>query len=281
MNILVFGKTGQLGVELQRRADVFAVARDRADLAHPGACKDLIAEMKPDAVINAAAFTGVDKAEDDPLALVINGDAPSAMAEAAASLNIPFVHISTDYAFSGTGTVPWRPLDATDPVNIYGKTKLAGEIGVRAAGGIHAILRTSWIFSAHGGNFVKTVLGLAKSGDRLRVVSDQVGGPTPAAALADACLTIAAALARHPEKSGTYHFSGAPDVSWADFARVVFSMADKNVFIEDIPASHYPTRSVRPANSRLDCSSMTAEFGLSRPDWRIGLSDVLRDLKAI
>ncbi len=281
MSILVFGKTGQVGMELQRRADVRAVGRDVADLTLPDACAALIAEMKPDAVINAAGFTAVDNAEDDPAAHLINSAAPAAMARTAALLNIPFVHISTDYVFDGTGAAPWDPQDATYPVNAYGKSKLAGEIGVRSAGGVHAILRTSWIFSAHGVNFVNTILRLAETRDRLSVVHDQFGGPTPAAAIADACLAIAAALIRQPEKSGTYHFSGTPDVSWADFARTVFSMAGKNVFVQDIPASDYPARSSRPANSRLDCSSLEAEFSLKRPDWRAGLSNVLSELKAI
>ncbi len=281
MSILVFGKTGQVGSALQRMADVTAVGRDRADLAQPESCSALIAEMKPDAVINAAAFTSVDNAEDDPSAMVINGAAPAAMARTAALLNIPFVHISTDYVFDGTGVAAWKPQDATHPVNPYGKSKLAGEIGVRSAGGVHAILRTSWIFSAHGANFVKTILQLAKTRDRLRVVNDQFGGPTAAEAIAESCLAIAGVLAQHPEKSGTYHFSGTPDVSWADFARTVYSMAGQNMVVEDIPASDYPTPSARPANSRLDCSSLTAEFGLSRPDWRIGLSNVLNKLKAV
>ncbi len=281
MKILVFGKTGQVGSALQRMAGVTAVGRDRADLAQPESCSALIAEMKPDAVINAAAFTSVDKAEDDPSAMVINGAAPAAMARTAALLNIPFVHISTDYVFDGTGAAAWKPQDDAHPVNAYGKSKLAGEVGVRSAGGVYAILRTSWIFSAHGANFVKTILRLTQTRDRLRVVNDQFGGPTPAEAIAEACLAIAGVLARHPEKSGTYHFSGTPDVSWADFARAVYSMTGQNTFVEDIPASDYPTPSARPANSRLDCSSLTAEFGLSRPDWRIGLSNVLNKLKAI
>lgn len=281
MKILVFGKTGQVGIELQKSANVIAVGRDVADLATPGACANLITDMRPDAIINAAAYTAVDKAEDDPLAYIINGDAPTAMANAAAFLNIPFVHISTDYVFNGTGAKAWSPQDAADPVNAYGKSKLAGETGIRAAGGVHVILRTSWVFSAHGANFVKTMLRLSETREKLAVVSDQIGGPTSAAAIAGACMKIAAELFHKPEKAGTYHFSGAPDVSWADFARQVFALAGKNTRVENIPFSSYPTPAARPANSRLDCSSLDDMFGIARPNWRTGLLDVLLELKAV
>ena len=157
---------------------------------------------------------------------------------------------------------------------------LGREEAVRAAGGVHAILRTSWVFSPHGGNFVKTMLRLSESRDTLRIVSDQVGGPTPARAIARACLTIAERLAADPALAGTYHFSGAPDVSWADFAREIFAQAGRDVTVSDIPTAEYPTPAARPLNSRLDCAATQAAFGLERPDWRTGLSEALARLEA-
>ncbi len=209
MTILVFGSTGQVGIELAKLDGVRSLSRAEADLENPEACANLIGESDCTAVINAAAYTAVDKAEEDEArAQVINGDAPAAMAQAAAAKGVPFVHISTDYVFEGGGETPFAPSDPTGPLGAYGRTKLAGEDAVRAAGGAYAILRTSWVFSAHGNNFVKTMLRLAETRDALTVVGDQHGGPTPAAAIAEACHTIARQLADTPEKSGTYHFAG-------------------------------------------------------------------------
>ena len=204
MSILVFGATGQVACELQRQADVIALSRAEADLSDPQSCADAIERHQPTAVINAAAYTAVDKAEEEEaLATVINGDAPAAMARAAATLKIPFVHISTDYVFDGTGQTPWSPQDATAPLGAYGRSKLAGEIGVAQAGGQAAIMRTSWVFSAHGANFVKTMLRLGADRDRLTIVADQFGGPTPAAAIAAAALNMAAQMQDDPTKRGT------------------------------------------------------------------------------
>ncbi len=280
MRLLVFGRTGQVATELGRIApEATYLGREAADLADPAACAHAIEGAEVDAVINAAAWTGVDAAEEHrDAAFAVNGAAPAAMAEACAARALPLVHISTDYVFDGSGDRPWRPDDPTAPLGSYGASKLAGEEGVRAAGGMHAILRTSWVFSAHGGNFVKTMLRLAESRDRLTIVADQVGGPTPAAAIARACLVIAEGLRDEPARSGTYHFSGAPDVSWADFARAIFAEAGREVTVEDIPSSEYPTPAPRPLNSRLDCAATQAVFGLSRPDWRAGLREVLAEL---
>ena len=179
MSLLIFGKTGQVALELQRRAgDAVFLGRDQADLTDPAACAKAIRQRSPSAVINAAAYTAVDQAEtDEATAALVNGAAPTAMAQACAGLGIPFVHISTDYVFDGTGQTPW-PVDApTGPLGAYGRSKLVGEEGVRAAGGPHAIMRTSWVVSAHGKNFVKTMLRLGKDRDKLTVVSDQIGGP--------------------------------------------------------------------------------------------------------
>jgi dTDP-4-dehydrorhamnose reductase len=282
MNILVFGRTGQVATELARQSQaVTCLGRDAADLTDPAACAAAIETHDPRAVINAAAWTAVDRAEEhEAEASVVNGDAPAAMAQACAARGIPLVHISTDYVFAGSGTDPWVETDPVAPQNAYGRTKLAGEEGVRAAGGPHAILRTSWVVSAHGANFVKTMLRLGAERDRLTIVADQVGGPTPAADIAQACLEIAGQLIADPGKSGTYHFSGGPDVSWADFAREIFAQAGLSPEVADIPTTDFPTPAKRPLNSRLDNGALTATFGIARPDWRAGLKDILADIGA-
>ena len=278
--ILVFGKTGQVAMELQRLGDVVALGRDRADLSDPAACADDIRAHGPRAVINAAAYTAVDHAEEEEaLATIINGDAPTAMARVCVELGIPLVHISTDYVFDGTGERPWLPDDPTDPQNAYGRSKLTGEIGMRNSGAMHAILRTSWVVSAHGANFVKTMLRLSETRDALNIVADQIGGPTPARDIAAACLQMAEQLIADPPKSGTYHYSGAPDVSWADFASEIFEQAGKAITVTPIPTTDYPTPAKRPLNSRMDCDATEQIFGISCPDWRDGLNRILQDLK--
>jgi len=280
--LLVFGATGQVARELAKlRPGATCLGRDRADLADPAACAAAIRASGATAVINAAAHTAVDRAEaEEALATLVNGAAPTAMARECAALGIPFVQISTDYVFDGSGLDRWQPGDATGPLGAYGRSKLAGEAGVRAAGGSHAILRTSWVFSAHGANFVKTMLRLGASRDSLTVVADQIGGPTPARDIAAALLAMTDTLLANPVASGTYHFAGAPDVSWADFAREIFAQAGMATTVTDIPASDYPTPARRPGNSRLDCASLTETFGIPRPDWRVGLAGVLTELGA-
>lgn len=279
MKILVFGKTGQVATELQRQAEVIALGRDAADLSDPAACAAAISENDVDVVINAAAYTAVDKAEDEEaLATVINGDAPTVMAKACAAKGIPFVHISTDYVFDGSGETPWSPNDKTGPLGAYGRSKLAGEEGIRAAGGKHAILRTSWVFSAHGNNFVKTMLRLGETRDALTIVADQIGGPTAASDIAAACLSIAKQL-MGGKVGGTYHLSGTPNVSWAGFAREIFAQAGLKTSVTDIPSSNYPTPAKRPFNSRMNCASLETDFGTFRPEWRTSLANVLADLK--
>lgn len=283
MNLLVFGKSGQVATELARHLPAGTTAeflgRDRADLTDPATCAAAILHHRPDAVINAAAYTAVDKAEtDQATAMAVNGTAPAEMARACAELGIPFVHISTDYVFDGAGEHPFAPDAPIGPLGVYGRSKAMGEEGVRNSGAPHAILRTSWVFSAHGANFVKTMLRLSESRDSLTIVADQTGGPTPAAAIARACLTIAKTLITQPGKSGTYHFSGAPDTTWADFARAIFAKAGRRVNVVDIPTTEFPTPARRPANSRMDCSSTLATFGLARPDWKMALDDVLDEL---
>jgi dTDP-4-dehydrorhamnose reductase len=279
MHFLVFGKTGQVARALAAYDGVTCLSRDDADLSDPEACAAVIAASQADAVINAAAYTAVDRAEEERAsAMAINGSAPAAMAAACAARSIPMVQISTDYVFDGSGSRAWQPEDATAPLGVYGASKRAGEEGVRAAGGPHAILRTSWVFSAHGTNFLKTMLRLASTRDHLTVVSDQIGGPTPADAIADACVTIARTLCTEPEKSGTYHFSGAPNTSWAGFAREIFAVAQADVTVENILTSDWPTPAARPLNSRLDCASLFSQFGIKRPDWKAATKNIVEAL---
>lgn len=279
MQILVFGKTGQLARELAPHEGVTCLGRDQADLMDPAACAAAIRAHAPAAVINAAAYTAVDRAEEEEeLACRINGAAPTAMAEACADLGIPLVQISTDYVFAGDGTRAWQPADPVAPLNAYGRSKLLGEAGVRAAGGVHGILRCSWVISAHGHNFVKTMLRLGQDRDRLTIVADQIGAPTPARDLAAAALAMARQLSTEPEKSGTYHMQGTPVASWADVARCIFDLADLSCEVVDIPTSDYPTPALRPLNSRLDCTALETVFGIPQPDWRQGIADILTDL---
>ena len=276
MTILVFGKTGQVATELQALADVVAMGRGDADLAVRGQCATAISKYAPTAVINAAAYTAVDKAEcERDLAFAINGDAVAEMAAACVEHGIPFVHISTDYVFDGSGDTPWRPDDATGPLGIYGASKLAGEEAIRVSGASFAILRTSWVFSPYGQNFVKTMLRLSETRGELTVVADQFGGPTPAKAIAQACLAIVAMLQNEPSKSGVYHFAGTPTVSWCEFAQAVFAAAGKSTKVLPIPSSDYPTPARRPSNSRLDCSQTSAVFGIEQPDWRPEIARIL------
>ena len=278
--ILVFGKTGQVASELQSHKDVIALGRDQVDLSNPSSCAEAIRQYKPRAVINAAAYTAVDKAEsEENLATMINGEAPGAMASACAELDIPFVHISTDYVFDGTGTKPWSVIATSNPQNAYGRSKLKGEQLILASDCIHAILRTSWVVSAHGNNFVKTMRRLSETRDRITVVDDQIGGPTCARDVAQTCISIAEQLIQDPKKSGIYHYSGQPNVSWCQFANAIFEQTDCKTIASPIPTTEYPTPALRPLNSRLDCEATLATFGIARPFWRDGLEEILRDLE--
>jgi dTDP-4-dehydrorhamnose reductase len=284
MRALVFGVTGQVARELRRRCpdgvEMTALARETADLTDPASCADAIMAHPCDVVINAAAYTAVDRAEtEEDLATLINGKAPTAMAQAAATQRLPFLHVSTDYVFDGSGDRPWREDDSVAPLNAYGRSKLAGEAGVIAAGGEYAILRTSWVFSAHGNNFVKTMLRLSQTHDQLRVVEDQIGGPTAAADIADALWQMATAFYAGKGRAGIYHFSGAPDTSWKCFARETFVEAGATVDVVGIPSQDYPTPALRPGNSRLNCTKIESVFGISRPDWQRSLADVVRDIQ--
>lgn len=278
MRFLVFGKRGQLARELARLIPqaVFA-GRDTADLCRPGAASAAIASARPDAVINAAAWTDVDAAEQHPnAAFALNAAAPAEMARVCAARGVPFLHLSTDQVFSGAGTRPWRPDDTPAPLNVYGRSKLTGEHGVRAAGGDAVILRASWVFSGQGRDFVTAMMRASRDRRRLRVVADQIGGPTPAAALAAACLRIARTLEADSACAGTYHIAGDPDVPRAEFARTIMAAAGRKTEITAIATADYPTPAPRPLNARLDCTMTEAVFGIPRPDWAAALPQALR-----
>jgi len=279
--ILVFGRSGQVARELAALApDARFLDRAAADLSDPAACAAQIMALRPAVVINTAAYTAVDKAEEEEaLATVVNGEAPGAMARACAELAIPFLHISTDYVFDGQGDQPRGADDPVAPLNAYGRSKRAGEVAVAESGADYAVLRTSWVFSAHGNNFVKTMLRLSETCDRLTVVGDQIGGPTPARAIAAALLSLAAQMQAGRPSRGIYHFAGQPATSWAEFAREIFRQADRATEVSDIPTSDYPTPAVRPLNSRLDCADLETDFGIKAPNWTQGLAEVLKDLK--
>ena len=278
--ILVFGKTGQVATELQSYEDVIAIGRDQADLSNPSTCVEAISHYKPRVVINAAAYTAVDKAEsEEGLANTINGDAPGAMASACAEIDIPMVHISTDYVFFSMGSEPWQSNDNPNPKNAYGRSKLKGEQAIKASGCVHAILRTSWVVSAHGHNFVKTMRRLSQTRDRINVVDDQVGGPTCARDIAQTCISIAEQLIQDQSKSGIYHYSGQPNISWCQFANAIFEQIDCKTVGSPISTTEYPTPALRPLNSRLDCAQTESIFGITRPFWRDGLKEILKDLE--
>ena len=277
--ILVFGSTGQLARALRDHDPALHfIGRDVSDLREPESCARAIRDAWPQAVINAAAFTDVDGAEAEPqTAMRVNAEAPGAMAAACAMLGVPFVYPSTDYVFDGEGERAHSVDSPVAPLNAYGRSKAAGEAMVRDAGATHAILRTSWVFSEYGRNFLTTMLQLGENVRRIEVVSDQVGGPTPADALARACLTVTQRLIDDPDLSGTYHFAGTPDASWAEFARAIFAESGQDVEVVDVPAADYRTAAKRPSNSRLDCSGLEA-FALERPDWRVAMHRIIRSL---
>lgn len=287
MKIFCFGQTGQVAVELARQAPLIGASieclgRASADLTDPEACAALVAATDADVIINAAAYTAVDAAETDgATAQTVNGDAPGAMARVAAARGLPFLHVSTDYVFDGAGSRPWREEDAVAPLGVYGATKLDGERQVTAAGGPHVILRTAWVYSAHGKNFVKTMLRVGTDRESLSVVDDQRGGPTAAHEIARALLAIAASFHEGRGHAGIYHFAGSPSCTWADFAEAIFaasSMPRKPV-INRIPTSAYPTPARRPANSVLDCTRIRDVYSIGQPDWRTGLLKVISELE--
>jgi dTDP-4-dehydrorhamnose reductase len=290
MNVLVVGCLGQVGSCLvnQYRAkpeiNLLAVDRNQLDITDQSAVLRCVAEFKPAVIINAAAHTAVDKAEQEQdLSYAINCDGPRYLAEAAAQVNAMILHISTDYVFAGDKDGTYRENDTTAPQGVYGASKLAGEIAVAQACSRHIILRTAWVFGEQGNNFVKTMLRLAKTRDSLGIVGDQFGGPTYAGDIATALVTIAEQMVAQTETFtayGIYHFSGLPQVSWSEFARAIFDKGQAAGVIPATPAitslttAEYPTAAKRPANSKLDTSKISAQFGIQASDWRAALNNI-------
>jgi dTDP-4-dehydrorhamnose reductase len=286
MRALVFGESGQVARELalaapQRGIEAVTLGRAVAELTDPEACVRAIRDAGVEVVVNAAAYTAVDRAEDEPeLAHAVNATAPGAMAVAAAAKGVPFLHVSTDYVFDGTPGRPWREDDPTSPLGVYGASKLAGEAAVAGATPDHVILRTAWVFSAHGANFVKTMLKVGRGRPEMRVVGDQRGGPTGARDIAGALWTIAEAWIAGRGQAGIFHYAGAPAVSWAEFAEAIFARSGWAELpkVTAIATADWPTKAVRPANSVLDCGKIRAAFALAQPDWRASLDAVIGEL---
>jgi len=279
MRLLLLGRGGQLGHELQRvlapLGDVVAPGRGDADLERPEAIARMIRERRPDVVVNAAAYTAVDRAEQEPdRARVANADAPGSMAKEAALAGARLVHYSTDYVFDGTATQAYREGDPTGPLNAYGATKLAGEEAIRGSGVQHLILRTSWVYSNRRTNFLSTMLRLAAEQPQLRVVDDQIGAPTWAAHIAAATALV---LARWRDQSGTYHLSAAGHTSWCGFAREILAQAGLPPKVVPITTDALPRPARRPAWSVLDNTRLHDTFGIALPDWREGLERCLAE----
>ncbi len=293
MNVLLFGANGQLGQELLRAlaplGTVTATTRsgsladgspcDVADFNQPATLAALLDRVQPDVVVNAAAYTAVDRAEEDrDAAWRANADAPGVIARWCAAAGVPLVHYSTDYVFDGQGTRAYLEDDATAPLGVYGQSKLAGEDAVRAAGGRHLIFRTAWVYASHSANFLRTMLRVGAEREVLRVVADQVGTPTPAALIAD----VTAQALQHPGRlSGTWHLTASGQTSWHGFAEAIFAQAQAGGVLARVPVveaigtADYPTPAKRPAWSVLDNGRLQQDFGLQLPSWQDGLKQVM------
>lgn len=295
MKLLVTGREGQLARSLLERAsaypdiDVTALGRPDLDLERPESARRAIRELRPDMVVNAAAYTAVDQAEQEPYrAFRINAHGAGEVAAAASEVGAAIIHLSTDYVFDGSARVPWQPGDATGPLNIYGASKLAGEEQVSAANPKHLIIRTSWVFSPFGRNFMRTMLRLGAEREEVRVVSDQQGCPTNALDLADAILTVASRWSEGSQAGvgATMHVAGAERCSWAEFAEAVFEasgqIAGPVARVVPVPSSEFPTPARRPTWSVLDCTAFEQAFDFPMRSWRKGLSEtvsrILRDV---
>ncbi len=290
MKILLLGANGQVGWELQRSlapvGNLHAADRSQADLEEPDRLRALVAQVQPDVIVNAAAHTAVDKAESEPdRAQAINAEAPGLLAQLAAERGAMLVHYSTDYVFDGSGTCPWTEDDATGPLSVYGRTKLAGEDAIRASGARHLIFRTSWVYASRGGNFARTMLRLGAERELLRVIDDQIGAPTGADLIADVTAhALRQAMAQGI--SGTFHLAPTGQTSWHGYAQFVFDTARslkpdlplKVQAVEAIPTSAYPTPAQRPLNSRLDTNRLRATFGLHLPHWHTGVLRMLHEI---
>ncbi|MBK6862619.1 MAG: dTDP-4-dehydrorhamnose reductase [Ideonella sp.] len=296
MKILLLGKNGQVGWELQRAlaplGDLVALDFDspgphRADFTQPETLAATVRALAPQVIVNAAAHTAVDKAESEPdLVHRINAAAPAVLAREAAALGAWLVHYSTDYVFDGSGSAPWVEDAPAGPLSVYGRTKLDGENGIRASDCAHLILRTSWVYAARGGNFARTMLRLAAERDSLSVIADQVGAPTGAELLADVTAHALRSAIANPGLAGTYHAAAAGETSWHGYACHVIEFARaagqtirvKPQRIEPIATTAYPTPARRPLNSRLDTRKLRNAFGLTLPDWRTGVERMLSEV---
>jgi len=291
MKILLTGAAGQLGRELKRSlaclGELVACDRSQLDLAEPEALRAAVRAIAPTVIVNAAAYTAVDKAETEPdIATAINATAPAILAEEAKRLGALLIHYSTDYVFDGTKPSSYTEDDTPAPLSAYGRSKLDGEQAIAAAGARHLIFRTSWVYGLHGANFMKTMLRLGRrsceTGDELRVVGDQVGAPTWTRHLADVTALV---LARREVPDGLYHLAADGETSWHGYAEAIFAEAQLAGLMERVPVVHritsadYPLPAPRPANSRLDCSRFRRDFGLALPNWRTGLIDCLADAR--
>lgn len=292
MRIAVTGTAGQVVTSLIERGtaaghEVIAIGRPALDLADPASVARALEAARPDAIVSAAAYTAVDKAESESdLAHAVNGAGAGAVAQAAKALGVPLIHISTDYVFDGTLDRPYVESDPTGPTGVYGASKLAGEQAVLATYPENsAVLRVAWVYSPFGGNFVKTMLRLAGDRDELGVVGDQVGNPTSALAIADGILKVATNMVAsgYPEQRGVFHMTAQGEGSWADFAEAIFAASTARggpcASVRHIGTADYPTPATRPANSRLDCSRIAKAHGVTLPDWRVSLDEVMDRLQ--
>ena len=292
MRLLLLGKGGQVGWELQRSlaplGEVVALDHDstdlHADFGRPEALADTVRKVRPQVIVNAAAHTAVDKAESEPdLARKLNVTAPGVLAAAAQEVGAWMVHYSTDYVFDGSGSKPWREDDATGPLSVYGQTKLEGEQLVARLCERHLIFRTSWVYAARGGNFAKTMLRLARERDRLTVIDDQYGAPTGAELLADVTAHAIREALRDPGKAGLYHLVAAGETTWNGYARYVLEQARaagvdlKATAVDAVPTSAFPTPARRPHNSRLATEKLQRTFGLTLPHWQAGVARMLSE----
>ena len=295
MRILLLGKNGQVGWELQRSLAALGelIALDRSssnycgDLSQPQQLAETIKQLQPAWIVNAAAYTAVDKAETETaLAYTINAEAPAAIAQAAQQIGARLLHYSTDYVFNGCGEQAWQETDPVAPLSVYGTSKLAGEQAIQAAGCQHLIFRTSWVYAARGANFAKTMLRLAQQRDSLSVINDQIGAPTGAELLADVSAHALRLAAQNSQLSGIYHLAASGQTSWYDYASFVLEYAEragisltvKADAIQAIPTSAYPTPAQRPLNSRLNCSKLEQHFNLRLPAWQQGVSRMLQEI---
>ena len=296
MRILLLGCTGQVGWELQRSlaplGDVTALSRNSenglcGDLSQPEALAETVRQLAPDVIVNAAAYTPVDQAESEPeLAEAINATAPAVLADEARVLGAWLVHYSTDYVFDGRGQRPWNEADPSAPINVYGRTKWEGEEAIRQSGCRHLIFRTSWVYAARGGNFIRTMLRLASERDALRVIDDQFGMPTGAELIADTTAVVLMRCVNEGKVGGLYHLAAAGETTWYAYARHVLATAREagwpvrvaDEAIKPVTTDAFPTPARRPHNSRLDTTRLEESFGLQMPDWRAGVDRALDEI---